>query len=281
MRIDLHCHSTASDGTQPPADVVRRAHAAGVDVLALTDHDTVLGFDAAAAAKPDGLALAIGCEVSCVADGGSVHLLAYLFDPEEPAFKEERELLRDDRTRRAHLIVDKLLELGAPVSRERVFELAGEGAVGRPHLARALVEAGVVPDVPSAFTDEWIGQDGRAYVEKHTSTPVEAVRLVLAAGGVPVLAHPGTVKRGHRITDLLVAQMANAGLAGLEVDHPDHDAESRDRLRGLAADLGLLTTGSSDDHGELTGHRLGTETTDPETWQQITARATGSAPLPA
>ena len=279
MRIDLHSHSTASDGTQPPADVVRRARAAGLDVLALTDHDTVAGFAEAVVARPDGLTLALGCEVSCVAEETSVHLLGYLFDPDEPAFKEERELLRDDRTRRAHAIVDKLHELGAAVSRERVFELAGDGAVGRPHLAQALLEAGVVQEFTDAFSDDWIGQNGRAYVEKHTSTPAEAIALINGAGGVAVFAHPGTVKRGRQISDGLIAELAGAGLAALEVDHPDHDPPTRERLRGMARELGLLTTGSSDDHGEITGHRLGTETTHPDVWAAIRDRATGSTPI--
>ncbi len=278
MRIDLHCHSTASDGTEPPAEVVRRAADAGLDVLALTDHDTVAGYAEAHAALPEGLTLALGCELSTLSGGIPVHVLGYLFDPDEPVFANERETLRTDRTRRAHAIVDKLQELGAPVDRDRVFELAGGGAVGRPHLARALVEAGVVPDVSGAFTEEWIADGGRAYVEKHALDAVAAVEMIRAAGGVAVFAHPGAAKRGKVVGDDVIEAMAAVGLLALEVDHPDHDEPTRARLRDLAGAHGLLVTGSSDDHGSLTGHRLGANTTDQGVWEAIVSAATGSRP---
>ncbi|HZG93206.1 MAG TPA: PHP domain-containing protein [Mycobacteriales bacterium] len=286
MRIDLHAHSTASDGTQPPADVVRRAAAAGLDVVALTDHDTVAGHAEAAAALPPGLALVPGAEISCEVVGGdgartSLHLLAYLFDADEPAFAAARERLRTDRVRRARHMVAKLVELGAPVTWERVSTLADGGAVGRPHVARALVEAGVVADVASAFSDEWIGSGGRAYVDKYALEPVAAIGLVRGAGGVAVFAHPGAAKRGDVVADDVPAAMAAAGLFALEVDHPDHDAGVRDRLRGLASSLGLAVTGSSDDHGTITGHRLGCETTRTEVWESLVAQATGAAPITA
>lgn len=286
MRIDLHAHSTASDGTQPPADVVRRAAAAGLDVVALTDHDTVAGHQAAAASLPHGLTLVPGAEISCeVVDVGgartSLHLLAYLFDPAEPQFAAARERLHADRLRRADDMVVKLRELGAPVTAERVHEIAAGGAVGRPHVARALVEAGVVPDVASAFTDEWIGSGGRAYVDKYALGPIEAIALVRRAGGVAVFAHPGAIKRGAVVPDDIIAAMAAAGLFALEVDHPDHDVPTRERLRALASSLGLQATGSSDDHGAITGHRLGCETTPPEVWDALRAAATGRQPIVA
>jgi predicted metal-dependent phosphoesterase TrpH len=283
MRIDLHAHSTASDGTQPPADVVRRAAAAGLDVVALTDHDTVAGHEEAAAALPRGLTLVPGAEISCeVSEDGrriSLHLLAYLFDPAEAAFSVARDRLRTDRVRRADEMVSKLQQLGAPVTHERVRELAAGGAVGRPHVARALVEAGVVPDVASAFSDEWIGSSGRAYVDKYALGPIEAIALVRKAGGVAVFAHPGAASRGAVVADDVTAAMADVGLFALEVDHPDHDGATRERLRALAARHGLMTTGSSDDHGEITGHRLGCETTAPEVWQAMRDTATGRAPV--
>lgn len=286
MRIDLHTHSTASDGTQPPADVVRRAAAAGLDVVALTDHDTVAGLAEAAAALPAGLTLVPGAEISCeVPDASgrrtSLHLLAYLFNPEEPEFAAARDRLRTDRTRRAWAIVDKLAELGVPVTHEQVALLADGGAVGRPHIARAMVAAGVVPDVASAFTDEWIGARGRAYVDKYALDPVDAIRLVRAAGGVAVFAHPGASTRGAIVADEVTAALAAAGLWALEVDHPDHDPATRDRLRALAGTLGLAVTGSSDDHGTITGHRLGCETTAPEVWEALAAQASGASPLRA
>jgi predicted metal-dependent phosphoesterase TrpH len=281
VRIDLHAHSTRSDGTDPPAVVMRTAHAAGLDVVALTDHDTVAGHAEAAAALPPGLTLVPGAEVSCALDGVSLHVLGYLFDPASPELAAELELLRTDRSRRAEAMVARLCGLGADVTYPRVLELAAGGSVGRPHVARAMVEAGVVPDVAAAFTDEWIGSEGRAYVDKYALDPFRAVSLISGAGGVAVFAHPGAVKRGRVVGDDVIAALAEAGLAGVEVDHPDHPAEVRAALRSLAGSLGLLVTGSSDDHGAITGHRLGCETTAPSVWEALLARATGAVPLVA
>ncbi|MFG2135832.1 PHP domain-containing protein [Streptomyces sp. NPDC048650] len=280
MRIDLHTHSTASDGTDTPAELVRNAAAGGLDVVALTDHDTVAGHAAARAALPEGLTLVTGAELSCRIDGISLHMLAYLFDPEEPELARERELVRDDRVPRARGMVAKLRALGVPVTWERVAAIAGDGAVGRPHIATALVELGLVPSVSDAFTPQWLGHDGRAYVEKHELDPFDAVRLVKAAGGVTVFAHPMAVKRGSCVPESVIGELAAAGLDGIEVDHMDHDAPTRARLRGLAADLGLLTTGSSDYHGSRKTCRLGEHTTDPEIYGEIVRRATGAFPVP-
>lgn len=282
MRIDLHCHSNASDGTDPPHEVVHRARAAGVDVLALTDHDTLGGIDEAVAALPDGLTLVAGSEISCAALANgrrtSVHLLAYLFDSAEPQLADELARLRDDRARRARAIVDKLGALGASISIDDITAITSGAPIGRPHIAQALVARGVVNDVDAAFTDDWIGTGGRAYVAKHALDPADAVRLVVGAGGVPVLAHPGLGKRGSALTDEQIAGLATAGLVGLEVDHPDHDGPTRDRLRSLADDLELIVTGSSDDHGSLTGRRIGCETTAAPAYDAIIARATGATP---
>ncbi|MFC6061006.1 PHP domain-containing protein [Streptomyces ochraceiscleroticus] len=287
MRIDLHTHSTASDGTDTPAELVRNAADAGLDVVALTDHDTVGGHAAAKAALPPGLTLVTGAELSCrlpardgSGDGISLHMLAYLFDPEEPELARERELVRDDRVPRARGMVAKLQELGVPVTWEQVARIAGDGAVGRPHIATAMVELGVVPTVSDAFTPEWLANDGRAYVEKHELDPFDAVRLVKAAGGVTVFAHPLALKRGVCVPESAIAELAAAGLDGIEVDHMDHDAPTRDRLRGIAADLGVLTTGSSDYHGSRKTCRLGEYTTDPEIYGEIVRRATGAFPVP-
>ncbi|MQS13889.1 PHP domain-containing protein [Streptomyces kaniharaensis] len=283
MRIDLHAHSTASDGTDSPAELVAAAVAAGLDVVALTDHDTVAGHARAAKAVhalPAGtLTLVPGAELSCVVDGISMHLLAYLFDPAEPAFAAERELVRTDRFRRGRAIVERCRELGADISWEQVQRIAGEGSVGRPHIASALVEAGVADTVSDAFTAEWLANGGRADVRKHETDPVEAVRLVRAAGGVPVFAHPGAVKRGRTVSDQVIADLAAAGLAALEVDHMDHDEETRGRLRGLAGELGLLVTGSSDYHGGRKTVRLGEHTTDPAVYEALLDQATGAKPI--
>ncbi|POX44589.1 phosphatase [Streptomyces sp. Ru71] len=280
MRIDLHCHSTASDGTDTPAELVRNAAAAGLDVVALTDHDTTRGYGEAIAALPEGLTLVTGAELSCRLDGVSMHMLAYLFDPEEPALLAERELVRDDRVPRAKGMVAKLNALGVPVTWEQVARIAGDGSVGRPHVATALVELGVVPTVSDAFTAEWLADGGRAYVEKHETDPFEAIRLVKGAGGVTVFAHPAASKRGRTVPESAIAEMAAAGLDGIEVDHMDHDEDTRARLRGLAKDLGLLVTGSSDYHGSRKTVELGAYTTDPEVYGEITRRATGAFPVP-
>ncbi|MER5973946.1 PHP domain-containing protein [Streptomyces sp. NPDC002055] len=290
MRIDLHTHSTASDGTDTPAELVRNAAAAGLDVVALTDHDTVGGHAAAKAALPPGLTLVTGAELSCrlapasleadERDGIGLHMLAYLFDPDEPDLARERELVRDDRVPRAQAMVARLRELGVGITWERVAEIAGDGAVGRPHIATALVELGVVPTVSDAFTPDWLANGGRAYVEKHELDPFDAIRLVKAAGGVTVLAHPLAVKRGACVPESALAELAAAGLDGVEADHMDHDPATRARLRGLAADLGLLATGSSDYHGSRKTCRLGEYTTDPEIYGEIVRRATGAFPVP-
>ncbi|WP_411150294.1 PHP domain-containing protein [Streptomyces sp. A30] len=280
MRIDLHTHSTASDGTDTPAELVRNAAAAGLDVVALTDHDTTRGHAEAVAALPEGLTLVTGAELSCRVDGVSMHMLAYLFDPEEPALLAERELVRDDRVPRARGMVARLQEQGVLVTWEQVARIAGDGSVGRPHVATALVELGVVPTVGDAFTADWLADGGRAYVAKHETDPFEAIRLIKGAGGVAVFAHPGASKRGRTVPEAAIAEMAAAGLDGIEVDHMDHDPDTRARLRGLAKELGLLTTGSSDYHGSRKTCVLGEYVTDPEVYGEITRRATGAFPVP-
>jgi 3',5'-nucleoside bisphosphate phosphatase len=280
VRIDLHTHSTASDGTDTPAELVLGAAAAGLDVVALTDHDTTRGHAEAIAALPQGVSLVTGAELSCRLDGVSLHLLAYLFDPDEPELLRERELVRDDRVPRAQAMVAKLQELGVPIEWAQVARIAGEGSVGRPHIATALVELGVVPTVSDAFTPEWIADGGRAHITKHELDPFKAIRLVKAAGGVTVFAHPLAVKRGNTVPEAAIADLAAYGLDGIEVDHMDHDEATRAHLRGLAADLGLLATGSSDYHGSRKTCRLGEYTTDPEIYGEITRRATGAFPVP-
>jgi predicted metal-dependent phosphoesterase TrpH len=280
-RADLHSHSTASDGTSQPAEVMARAAAAGLDVIALTDHDTLAGHAAAAAALPAGLTLVPGAELSCRMHGHSVHLLAYLFDPAEPDLAAELARLRDARLTRAREMVGQLQALGAPVTWEQVTAIAAGGVVGRPHLARALAQAGVVPAPEDAFTPEWIGPGGRAYVRQYALDPVAAVRLVRAAGGVSVLAHPRGESRGWRVPDAAIEELAAAGLTGIELNHPQQDEAARAGLRTLADALGLVPSGGSDDHGELTGHRLGTQTAPPGSYQRLAALATGAAPVTA
>lgn len=259
MRADLHVHSSASDGTDPPAEVIRRSAAAGLDVVALTDHDTVSGIRQASEALPPGVTLVPGMELSCLLDGGSVHMLAYLFDLDDPELSAETGLIRDDRVHRARAMVDRLRELGACVTWERVTEIAGGAVVGRPHIARAMAEAGVVATPADAFTADWIGDGGRAHAGRYAPGPERAIALVLAAGGVPVLAHPRSP--GYEISDEVITRLAAVGLAGIEVFHPDHDDSERVRLTALASRLDLIMTGGSDDHGSFNANGLGAETT--------------------
>jgi 3',5'-nucleoside bisphosphate phosphatase len=291
VRADLHVHSNASDGTDPPAEVMRRAALAGLDVVALTDHDTVAGLAEARAALPDGLTLMPGMELSSHLDGQrgvpggfrgssprgqhSLHLLAYLFDPDYPPLAAQTRRIRDDRVLRARAMVARLADLGAPVTWDQVAAIAGTAVVGRPHIARALAASGVVATPADAFTSEWIADGGRAYVAKYSLDPVHAISLVRAAGGVAVLAHP-RAGRDWTVSDQQIAALAAAGLAGIEVFHPDHPPAQRAALLSLARDLDLVATGGSDDHGSLTGHRIGCETAPAGAYEALLALATGA-----
>jgi predicted metal-dependent phosphoesterase TrpH len=283
MRIDLHTHSSASDGTESPADLLASAQAAGLDVVALTDHDTTAGWPVAAVARPRGLTVVPGMEMSCrwFPDDTppiSVHVLAYLFDPTHPGFAAERARLRDERLERGERIVKALADDGHPVSWERIVERSGGGVVGRPHIARALVDAGVVESVDHAFTT-LLHHHSPYYVAKVDTEVREGIALIRAAGGVPVFAHGLATKRGRVVGDAAVAAMVEAGLLGLEVDHPDHAPAERAHLRGLAADLGLIVTGSSDFHGTNKPTSIGACTTDPDQFEAILAAGTGSEPF--
>jgi len=258
---------------------------AGLDVIALTDHDTTRGWDEAAGALPSGLSLVRGVELSCrhvtatpmsdPAEGISLHLLAYLFDPAEPVLAEQRQLVREGRLSRGQRMLDMLRADGFVLSWDDVLRDAGGGTVGRPHIARALVRAGYVSDVDTAFGPRWLATHGRYWAAKYEIDSVEAVRLVRAAGGVAVMAHPRAGKRGRTVSDTDIADLAAAGLGGLEVEHEDHSPAERRQLAALAADLGLLTTGSSDFHGTNKATPLGAYLTDPAGYEVIVALASG------
>jgi predicted metal-dependent phosphoesterase TrpH len=284
-RIDLHTHSTASDGTDSPAGLVRTAAAAGVDVVALTDHDTTAGWADAAAALPPGVRLVRGAEFSCVSPTGrgdgrvSVHLLGYLFDPAHPAIVAEHARLQAERVERLRRMIGKMAADGYPVDVDTVFAQLPDGAsAGRPHLARALVAAGVVGSVNEAFA-ELLYTGSPYYVPKADTPAVAAVEMVRAAGGVAVFAHPLARRRGRVVEPSVIVDLAAAGLAGVEVDHPDHAAEDRQLLRGLAADVGLVTTGSSDYHGTNKTTPIAAETTSEEALEALLAGATGAEVL--
>lgn len=284
MRIDLHTHSDASDGTCSPAELIDAAAAARLDVVALTDHDTTAGWQAAMAALPEGMTLVPGAELSCVVirpDGRriSIHLLAYLFDPTEPIFAAARARLRESRLHRAERIVDRLAGDGVPITWADVQRLAAGGTVGRPHLARALVEAGLADSVDDAFA-RFLYEGSAYHVPKEDLEALTAIRAVRAAGGVPVFAHPRARSRGWIVNDDVIVAMADAGLAGLEVDHLDHTPEDRAHLRGLAEELGLVTTGSSDFHGSNKTTPIGACLTAPDAYAALVAQATsGVAPV--
>lgn len=283
----MHTHSTASDGTDSPAELVGAAHAAGVDVLAITDHDTTGGWDAAAAALPSGMSLVRGSEFSCISATGrgdrpvSVHLLGYLFDPEHPAIVAEQARLRDERHVRLQRITDKMAADGYPVDVETVMALVPDGAsAGRPHLARALVAAGVVESVSEAFAK--LLYTGSPYYVPKADTEVEtAIRMVAAAGGVTVFAHSLARRRGRVVEPSRLVELAAIGLTGVEVDHPDHAPEDRELLRRLAAEHGLVATGSSDYHGTNKPTPVAAETTDPAAFEKLVAQATGVPVLQA
>ncbi|WP_327109943.1 PHP domain-containing protein [Nocardia sp. NBC_01730] len=278
MRIDLHTHSTASDGTDTPAELVRNAAAADLDVVAITDHDTTAGWAEAVDALPKGMTLVRGMEMSCVglgADGWPVpvHLLAYLFDPTDRCFADERERLRAERVERLRAMAERMAADGLPIDPDAVLASAGPSA-GRPHLARALVAAGVVPSVDAAFT-ELLAPHGRYYAEKADTPLRHAVEMIATAGGVSVLAHTRARKRGRLLALSDIRELATLGLGGLEIDHPDHSAADRALLTDLAAELGLLTTGSSDYHGANKTIRLGEFTTEAAQFEKLVGKATG------
>jgi 3',5'-nucleoside bisphosphate phosphatase len=275
VRIDLHTHSSASDGTEPAGVVVAQAARAGLDVVALTDHDTYAGWPAAvAAASEHGVAVVRGIEVSCSHEGISVHLLGYLPDPEHHGLDREIARARESRVTRIERMVERMAADGIPVTLEDVRAQAREDTtMGRPHIADALVANGVVRDRAEAF-DDILRNGSRYYVSHYAPDPVRAVELVRAAGGVPVMAHPFANARGWTVDDDVIEEMARAGLAGLEAAHRDHSRAERAHAEALAARLGLFTTGSSDYHGAGKENRLGENTTTADVLARIEEQAT-------
>jgi 3',5'-nucleoside bisphosphate phosphatase len=278
VRIDLHAHSNVSDGTQAPADVIASAAEAGIDVVALTDHDSTDGWaEASQAARDRGVALVPGMEISCrTAEGISVHLLSYLHDPEHPGLLEEITKAKDARYTRAERMVSLLAE-DYPLTWDDVIHHVAPGAtLGRPHIADALVAAGVVEDRSEAFSTILTSRS-RYYVQHYAPDPALAVELVRAAGGVPVFAHPVASARGRIVGERTYQEMIDAGLAGLEVYHRDNPEDGREFLRRLAKTHGLLVTGSSDYHGAGKPNLLGENVTSPEDFARIEELGSGSA----
>jgi predicted metal-dependent phosphoesterase TrpH len=270
---DLHTHSTFSDGTNSVTENVKLAVDRELDGIAITDHDTVAGYaEASSAALGTDLEIVPGIEFSAEYAGASLHVLAYWVDPEHPGLRQELRRLTDSRFRRGEMMVDNLRALGYEVSFERVREIAGDSVIARPHVAQAMVDAGIVATEKEAF-ERFISDGGVAYVPKHALDPLDALELIRDAGGVCVLAHPGMWRGEESVPQKLIERMARAGMSGLEVDHPDHDPDQRAHYRRVAERLALVPTGASDCHGERFGFRLGCDTTPAEVYAELRRRA--------
>jgi predicted metal-dependent phosphoesterase TrpH len=253
---DLQLHSNASDGSDSPSEVVNRAARRGFSAIALTDHDTTNGVpEAAARAGAVGIELIPGCELSTLDDAErQIDMLAYGIDVSDVAFQATLHTIRSGRLGRAYLMVQRLNELGFAVSWDRVQAIAGGENIGRPHVARAMVEAGVVPTIKDAFTAEFILDGGRCYVQRVRISPAEAIDAIHRAGGVAVAAHPGRTG----LSDDEVVALASRGLDGIEAHYPRHSKAETARFLELAGRLDLLITGGSDDHGDINeGRQMG------------------------
>lgn len=275
MRIDLHTHSSVSDGTDTPTQLVRKAAETGVDVLGLTDHDTFDGLrEARLAAEAVGVVVLPGIEMSCQLEGASVHLLGYGCDPHVEALLDELARVRVGRSGRLPEMLAKLAELGMPITELEIAEQVGASpSLGRPHVADAMVAKGYVRDRQEAF-DRYLYEGGPAYANRYSCDLRRGVELIRRAGGVPVIAHPWGRGRDRELTPAMLSELTmEYRLEGVEVDHPDHDADTRQRLRALASRLGLLTLGSSDHHGlGKTNNPLACETTDPDVYTELVRR---------
>jgi 3',5'-nucleoside bisphosphate phosphatase len=270
---DLHTHSTWSDGTETVTHNVELAVERGLDGLGITDHDTTDGLiEAETAARGLDIEIVPGVEFSAEYETASLHVLAYWIDPANEALRVELQRLSDSRFRRGELMVEKLQELGYELTFEHVRRIAGDDLIARPHVAQAMVEAGIVQTEKEAF-DRFISDDGVAYIPKHALDPADALDLIRRAGGVCVLAHPGMWRGNDAVPDELIERMAEGGMAGLEVFHPDHDEPQRARYAYLAERLGLVPTGASDCHGARYNFRLGSETTPAELVDELRRRA--------
>jgi predicted metal-dependent phosphoesterase TrpH len=279
VRIDLHSHSTASDGTQSPAEVVTRAAATGLAVLALTDHDSASGWvEAAETAARVGVALVPGIEISTKYDGAGVHLLAYLPDPDYPPLAAELDKILAGRDGRLTSMLAQLRAAGVDLTEAEVLEQAGRApAIGRPHIADVMVAKGIVDDRSEAF-DQWLSPGRAGYVVRYATRTADMIRLVTSAGGAAVIAHPWGHGSRRVINAETLASFTAVGLVGLEVDHQDHSPDDRRELRGLAAGAGLLVTGSSDYHGTgKVDHELGCNVTAPDQFERLLAAAASNA----
>ncbi|MFM2128128.1 MAG: hypothetical protein RIQ86_641 [Actinomycetota bacterium] len=274
MKIDLHTHSTRSDGTMSPTELVHHAIINDISIMALTDHDTVAGWDEAAAAVRGEFQLVTGAEISCLTeDHRSIHMLGLLFDRSFQPLQDALELSRDDRVPRMKKIIELMAADGIKITYEEVLEHQPEGStLGRPHLADTLVAKGIVKTRDQAFA-EYLSNDSKYYVSHIAPTPIDAVKLIRAAGGVAVIAHPYSSMRDTKMNVDNFVDLKAAGLNGIEVDHRDHGIEERQNLREIAQELDLIITGSSDFHGTGKLNLIGENLTSPKNWEELESLA--------
>jgi len=272
--IDLHTHTTFSDGTDTPTQLINKALAAGITTIALTDHDSISGWQEAITALRPGICLVPGAEVSCqTLDGISVHILGLLFDSSNTELIDTLEKTRENRFGRMEKIIAKINEAGIEISMSEVLEQLSDGAtLGRPHLADALIKKGVVASREEAFT-QMLHNHSKYYVSHYSPTPEAVIKLIKDAGGVSVIAHPMASHRGRTISLDTFGSLIQAGLDGIEVDHRDHSAEEKTQLISLAKESKLVMTGASDYHGNGKLNLLGEYTTEPVQWQKLEERA--------
>ena len=272
--IDLHTHTTFSDGTDTPTQLINKALATGITTIALTDHDSISGWQEATTALRPGICLVPGAEVSCqTLDGISVHILGLLFDSSNTELIDTLEKTRENRFGRMEKIIAKINEAGIEISMSEVLEQLSDGAtLGRPHLADALIKKGVVASREEAFT-QMLHNHSKYYVSHYSPTPEAVIKLIKDAGGVSVIAHPMASHRGRTISLDTFGSLIQAGLDGIEVDHRDHSAEEKTQLISLAKESKLVMTGASDYHGNGKLNLLGEYTTEPAQWQKLEERA--------
>jgi len=272
--IDLHTHTSYSDGTDTPAQLINKALAAGISIIGLTDHDSISGWQEATDALRTGISLVPGAEISCqTPDGISVHILGLLFDSNNSELMSTLEKTRENRHGRMGKIIARINEAGIDITMDDVLEQLSDGAtLGRPHLADALVKKGIVASRDEAFT-QMLHNNSKYYVSHYSPTPEAAIKLIKAAGGVSVIAHPMASHRGRTISLDTFGSIIQAGLDGIEVDHRDHSPEEKSQLIKLANESNLVMTGASDYHGNGKLNTLGEYTTKPEQWEKLESRS--------
>jgi len=272
--IDLHTHTSYSDGTDTPAQLINKALAAGISIIGLTDHDSISGWQEATDALRTGISLVPGAEISCqTPDGISVHILGLLFDSNNSELMSTLEKTRENRHGRMEKIIARINEAGIDITMDDVLEQLSDGAtLGRPHLADALVKKGIVASRDEAFT-QMLHNNSKYYVSHYSPTPEAAIKLIKAAGGVSVIAHPMASHRGRTISLETFGSIIQAGLDGIEVDHRDHSPEEKSQLIKLANESNLVMTGASDYHGNGKLNTLGEYTTKPEQWEKLESRS--------